>query len=286
MNFDELIENHTKAQTRLKEINNKWFIFKNSKISIWETFHLKGWHESLVSKNYHNTKQAFSDCAKTDIYYFDLFKENNNSDLFSYGRTHVLITALSDNLEAIKEYSQIDYEILSRGKKKIKFSELASKGEGHIYCDIMIKAMNKNLEGVAQNIEIIKNKCLTKKKNQWMELDLKFFQSIINKDKDTAFNIINILANEEHKKRNKHSWIYKDLISQPALGFAKITWINEMELEFNNSFLVNELLPIKPNNKYEDNIKLLINNMTLQSEIENFNGHKLSEEEYNRRLKY
>lgn len=283
MNFEELIENNNNAQIKIKEFESKWFIYKNSKDSIWETFHLIGWNESLINENYSNAKQAFSDCAKADIYYFDLFRNNVGTDLFSFGRTHALVTALSDNQEAIKDYSKIDYEIPFRGKKKMKFSELASKGEGHIYCDIIIKAMNKDLDGVSKDIEIIKNKCLPKKKNQWMELDLQFFQSIINKDKDSAFKIINILATKEHKKRNKDSWIYKDLISQPALGFAKILWINGIELEFNNKFLINELLPIKPNGNYKDNIELLINKMTLQSESETHNGRKLSLEEYNRR---
>lgn len=283
MNFEELIESNNKAQIKIKEFESKWFIYKNSKDSIWETFHLKGWQESLIAKNYSNAKQAFSDCAKADIYYFDLFKNNVSTDLFSFGRTHALVTALSDNQDVIKDYAKIDYEIPHRGKNKIKFSELVSKGEGHIYCDIIIKAMNKDLDGVSKDIEIIKNKCLTKKKNLWMELDLQFFESIINKDKDSAFEIINILATKEHKKRNKHSWIYKDLISQPALGFAKILWINEIELEFNNKFLINDLLPIKPNNNYNDSIGLLINNMTLQSENENYNGRKLSVEEYEKR---
>jgi len=283
MNYNELIENHNSYQIKLKDYESKWFIFKNSKISIWETFHLKGWYEALVVKNYSNAKQAFSDCAKADIYYYDLFKDNVGSDLFSFGRTHALVTALSDNQEAIKAYSKIDYEIPYRGKKKVKFSELVSRGEDHIYCDIIIKAMNKDLDAVAKDIEVIKSKCLAKKKNQWMELDLRFFESIINKDKDSAFDVINILATKEHKKRNKHSWIYKDLISQPALGFAKILWINGIELEFNNKFLINELLPIKPIDNYEDNIGLLINKMTLQSESEIYNGRKLSEEEYNDR---
>ena len=283
MNFKELTENNNKAQIKIKEFESKWFIYKNSKDSIWETFHLKGWNESLITKNYANAKQAFSDCAKADIYYFDLFKNNVSTDLFSFGRIHALVTALSDNQDAIKNYSKIDYEIPFRGKKKVKFSELVLKGEGHIYCDIIIKAMNKDLEGVSKDIEIIKNKCLPKKKNQWMETDLRFFESIINKDKDSAFEIINILATKDHKKRNKDSWIYKDLISQPALGFAKILWINEIELEFNNKFLINELLPVKPNNDYKDNIGLLINNMTLKSEDETHNGRKLSVEEYNKR---
>lgn len=278
--YEELIKNHENLMSRLKEYESKWFIFRNSKLTIWQAFQIKGWYEFLINKNIKAAKQAFYDCSKTDIYYYLKFKDKV-SDLFSAGRTHVLQTSLSDSQSAMKEFNLIDYPIAKRKGEILYYSDLVKEGKTYIYCDLINKAMNQEIDKLAKLVKIAKEKTLEIKKNEWLKLDLQFFDGIINRDKDQVLEVVNKFCTTEHKRRNKHSWIYKDLVSQPAQGYAKIAWINGLQIEINNQLVHNEFLPTKPNEKYIDSTNNLISKMTLESKVEYYNGQKLSEDEYN-----
>ena len=278
--YDELIKNHESLMNRLKQYESKWFIFQNSKITIWEAYQIKGWYEYFINQNLKAAKQSFYDCSKIDIYYYQKVSKNG-IDLFSAGRTHVLQTALSDSQSLMKEYNLIDYPISTRGKKILNYSDLVNEGKTYIYCDMINKAMNNEMDKLANLVEIAKEKTLNKKKNEWMELDVQYFQGLINKDKDIVKDIVEKLCTTLHKTRNRHSWFYKDIVSQPAQGYAKIAWLNDLQIEIDNDLVHNEFLPNKPNKEYIDNAKELISKMTLESNIEYYNGQKLREDEYN-----
>ncbi len=278
-NLSNLIEHHSKLLSRLGEFSDKRYIFKNCKQTIWEAYQIDGWYEFLVNHNIEKAKQSFYNGAKSDIYYYKLFTANV-ADLFSYGRTHVLEASLSDEKSVIYEYSQIDYQLKKSGKKLFWYHDMVQQGENHIYCDMINKAMNRNISGLSELIEIARTKTVVKKTNEWIGLDLIFFQGLVDNDKDKIYNVINALCTSEHKKRNKHSWIYQDLVSQPAQGYAKIAWLNGLQVEIDSPLLHKELLPLQPNQTYNDDAGELIIKMTLQSGIENYNGLKLSENEY------
>jgi hypothetical protein len=141
--------------------------------------------------------------------------------------------------------------------------------------------MNNEMDKLANLLEIAKEKTLDKKKNEWMKLDVQYFEGLINKDKDLVKDVVEKLCTKLHKTRNRHSWFYKDIVSQPALGYAKIAWLNDLQIEIDNDLVHNEFLPSNPNKEYYDNAKELISKMTLESNIEYFNGQKLREDEYN-----
>ncbi|AWV96803.1 hypothetical protein [Arcticibacterium luteifluviistationis] len=277
--YAELIKNHDNLMNRLEQYGSKWFIFRNSKITIWEAFQIKGWYEFFINENLDAAKQAFYDCSKIDIYYYQkLIKPGG--DLFSAGRTHVLQTALSDSKDLMKEYNLIDYPVSKRKGKILNYSDLVQEGKTYIYCDLINKAMNQEIDKLANLVEIVKEKTLDKKKNEWLRIDLQFFEGIINKEKDIVLDVVKQLCTTEHKRRNKHSWFYKDLVSQPAQGYAKIAWLNGLQIEIENDFVYNEFLPTSPMKEYDDNAKELISKMTLESNVEFYNGQKLSEDEY------
>ena len=104
IDISPLEENFERRQKRFLQIANSEYYFKNCRLSIWEYYQIKGWFELLVNRDTKKSKQAFYDAAKTDIYYYRTYK-NQVTDLFSYGRTHVLETALSDNESVMNEYS-------------------------------------------------------------------------------------------------------------------------------------------------------------------------------------
>jgi hypothetical protein len=267
-------DNYKSRFQRIRDCQSEDYYFKNCKFSIWQYFQIKGWFELLVNNNVEQSKQAFYDAAKTDIYYYQLFKENV-SDLFAAGRTHVLETSLSDNKSVMNEYAKIDYKLRKYGRKLVWHSDMVKEGKGHIYCDLINRAMNRDYSLLNKSIKIAKEKSLNLKKNQWMHLDLEFFDGILNKKKDKVFKAINQLCTKEHKKRNKHSFFFKDIISHPAQGYLKISWINEIEIEVNNKYIHNELIPISPNKKYDDNAKILIEKMNVSEPPKNYNGWKV-----------
>ena len=278
-NFDLLIEHHSRLKSLLEEFSDKSYIFKNCKLTIWEAFQIEGWYEFLVNHNIEKAKQCFYNGAKSDVYYYKLFTENVE-DLFSYGRTHVLQASLSDDKSIMNEYSLIDYQLKKSGKKLVWYHDMVQQGESHIYCAMINRAMNSDISGLSELIEVAKTKTVVKKINEWILLDLGFFQALVDRDMDNIYKVINTLCTSEHKKRNKHSWIYKDLVSQPAQGYAKIAWLNDLQVEVDNPLVHNELLSLQPNQSYNDDAGELISRMTLQSYINNYNGQKLSDEEY------
>lgn len=235
---------------------------------------MKGWYELLINDNLKESKQAFYDAAKTDIYYYQTYK-NNVSDLFSYGRTHVLETALSDSELVINEYSKIDYQLNKHGRKLVWYSDMVNDGERHIYCALINSAMNKNIKELNRLNKIVKSKCLILKKNQWMTIDLKFFEGIVEGDKTKVKETIIQLCSQEHKRRNKHSFFYKDIVSHPAQGYLKIAWLNNMKVEVENKYIHNEIIPIQPNEKYEDNAKNLMELMITEEPPLNYNGQRI-----------
>ena len=224
-----------------------------------------------------NAKQAFYDAAKTDIYYYHTYK-SYVVDLFSAGRTHVLEASLSDSKSVMKEYSQINYQLHKHGRKLVWYSEMANDGEGHIYCALINSAMNQNTEELKRLNEIVRTKCLTLKKNQWMNIDLNFFEAIVEEDQTKIRDTIIQLCTKEHKRRNKHSFFFKDLVSHPAQGYLKIAWLNNMQIEIENKYLHQEILPIVPNEKYKDNVANLMSNMIIDEPPINYNGQRIKQE--------
>tara|TARA_R110002012_G_scaffold21035_1_gene74021 strand:+ start:2735 stop:3451 length:717 start_codon:yes stop_codon:yes gene_type:complete len=236
---------------------------------IWQAFEAEAWYKYLVENNVAESKEAFSNCAK-----IDLEECAFNKDIFGYKRNSPLYAVLSDNNKIINSFSKIDYTIRSGPLKNKSYKEIVKAGKSHIYIDTIIKSMNQDYEGLSANLKTMESVLLKMKKYAVLKIDFDFFNGILNKDKDVIFKSINTLSTKEHKKRNRESAFYKDLISQPAMGYAKIAWRNGFELEFESPLIHNGLLPIKPNFNYTDKVLELKESMTLESEDPNNIGIK------------
>lgn len=268
-----LEENFERRSKRFDQISTSEYYFKNCRLSIWEYFQIKGWYELLINNSVQKSKQAFYDAAKTDIYYYETYT-NQVTDLFSYGRTHVLETALSDNESVMDEYSQINYQLNKHGRKLVWYSDMVNDGEAHIYCALISSAMTKNIEELKRLNHLVRSKCLKLKKNQWMNIDLDFFEGIVEKDETRVKETIIQLCTKEHKRRNKHSFFFKDIVSHPAQGYLKIAWLNNMKIGIENNYIHNEIIPIEPNEKYEDNVAKLMLKMIVEEPPVNYNGQR------------
>lgn len=277
IDISALEENFERRSKRFEQIVNSDYYFKNCRLSIWEYYQVKGWYELLVNKNKEKSKQAFYDAAKTDIYYYQTYK-NQVADLFSAGRTHVLETSLSDSNSVMNEYSQINYQLNKHGRKLVWYTDMVNDGEGHIYCALISSAMTQNHEELKRLNDIVRTKCLKLKKNQWMKIDLNFFEGIVEHDLTKVKDTIIQLCTKEHKRRNKHSFFFKEIVSHPAQGFLKIAWLNNFQIEIENEYIHNEILPVDPNDKYEDNVAKLMSEMIVEEPPLNYNGQRIKKE--------
>ena len=274
INISAIEENFERRSKTFEQIINNEYYFKNCRLSIWEYFQIKGWYELLINNDIKNSKQAFYDASKTDIYYYETYK-NQVADLFSYGRTHVLEAALSDNESAMIKYSQINYQLNKHGRQLVWYTDMVNEGEGHIYCALIRAAMTKNKTELKRLNEIVKTKCLELKKNQWMKIDLNFFEGIVEEDEKKTRDTIVQLCTKEHIRRNKHSFFFKDIVSHPAQGYLKIAWLNNMQIEIENKYIHSEIIPIKPNEVYEDNVANLMSKMKLEEPPLYYYGQKI-----------
>jgi hypothetical protein len=73
---------------------------------------------------------------------------------------------------------------------------------------------------------------------------------MMKRDKNKIENAITLLAGKYHKKRNREYSLSNEIISIPALTYAKLAWLKGIEVEIDSPLVPKELLPFKPNNEY------------------------------------
>ncbi len=247
--YNDLLIAYERGQDDLIRLKNDGYEFDKIVSHLYQSFEASAWYNCLIKKDIESAKQDFYNCGLADIEDSKIGK-----DIFGYKRDSPLNASLSDSKELIDSFATIEYKLRSGPQKGKTNKDLAKIGKSHIYIDTIIKSMTRDYDGLMSNLIVMETVFLRMKKNAVFTNDYDFFSGILKQDKDKVFNSINILSTKEHKKRNKDSYYKKDLISQPALGFAKIAWINEMELEFDNDLIPNELLAIKPLDRYQDKI--------------------------------
>lgn len=264
-----------RSEDYLMKFESKDYIFKNSLRQIQQSYQSIAWYNCFINKNVEKTKHALFNSGMTIIKADHLFRDRT-SELLSKPRIALSEIALSDSVELIKRLSDLDFLYPVDLNKMELFSDLVQKGETQIYTALIIKAAIGDTSGLEELLNIVQYNPKAKKKNEWFTDELPFFEGIIKKDKDKIFNTISHLCSpKQHKITNSYNGIYKELISFPAIGYAKIAWLNKIEVEFENPLIVNELLPIQPIKEYIDEIELLIPKMTLESDYKFHNGLKV-----------
>ncbi|WP_040279283.1 immunity 49 family protein [Psychroserpens damuponensis] len=90
------------------------------------------------------------------------------------------------------------------------------------------------------------------RKYYFKDKDAQMYRAIVNNNKKEVEELLEFFVlPSTYKKRNDNLAIYKDLYVMPALGFAKLAWINGLEVDIDHPLLPNTLLPIQPNDNYE-----------------------------------
>ncbi len=237
------------SRTTLNSLRTNNYKFENIAYELYLAYEARAWYQTVISKNMSQAKNDFYNCSIAAI------KETNSGkDVFEYRTLSALNAALSDNHKILKEYEKVEYQLRGGPNKGKTNKDLAGLGKSHVLIDTIIKTMNKDYSGLSKNIIIMESTFMTLKRNSVFENDFKFFKGLLAKDKDLIFESLNTMLTKEHKKRNRHCFYMKDIVSHPVIGYAKISWINDIEIEFDNKLIHNALLPINPNNSYLNEI--------------------------------
>ena len=83
------------------------------------------------------------------------------------------------------------------------------------------------------------------------QADLMFFEAFLEKDTEKMTKAILLLATRYHKRRYSMP-LYNELISIPALTYAKLAYLKGYKLDIDHPLIPKELLPINPNKEYWD----------------------------------
>lgn len=251
--YEGLIEAYKYGQRgliKLKDKKYETYKFEKFIFTLYSGFEARAWYNCLLMQDVNAAKQDFYNCGLADIE-----ATKKSKDIFGHKRDSPIYAALSDSKDLIRSFEGLEYTLGSGPYAGKTNKELAKIGKGHIYIDTIIKAMNRDEEGLGANLDIMENVTLKLKKHAALKVDYDFFKGILERDKDAIFTAINTLSTKDHKKRNSQSRYMKDIISQPAIGYAKIAWINEFELEFDSPRIFNDLLPVRPLKNYKNEIQ-------------------------------
>jgi hypothetical protein len=210
---------------------------------------------SLVKKSdLQNSKQYFFICSKIDEYRILRY----NARILDFAIPQVNNAILSDNLSFLKgSYANLKY----KKNKEIKHGEISNydmdemvlDGESTIFCHTIQQFIKNDTRTIERNLNIIETVTLPKKTQspELMRLDFEYYKALYKKDKGKCEEILEqFVSPKMHKKRNDDPLLSK-YVSQPALGYAKLAWMNGLEVETNSNLIPKELLPIKPLDNYE-----------------------------------
>ncbi|MFN8690550.1 MAG: Imm49 family immunity protein, partial [Cyclobacteriaceae bacterium] len=152
---------------------------------------------------------------------------------------------LSDNEALIKRYANLrhsNYEAMIKGG-----------GTAPMYIlQCIIKDDWKEYERV---MPIMKTKTVKKFK---MEMDAAYYEALAERSKSKLEEILSEFVTPKiHKQRNKAHELINEFISHPAIGYAKLAWLKGIEVKIDSPLVPSDLLPVKPNETYQDDYDFL-----------------------------
>lgn len=239
------------VQQRLKEVNVDYARVKNlflenfnedPNIKAGQLTHLheiSALHSHFINHDLASTKQAFYLCGRLSEYRV----MNFDSDLLDYALNLLFYTFLSDNTHLIKRFTDWTFS---------QMELMIQMGRGALKTNTMQLLLKGDLAGVEHNLELMK-KVVEKKSGAWAVLDYHFYKALAKQDKLQAEQILaEFVSPKNHKARNKHFALVGELISLPAIGYAKLAWLLDIEVAVNSPYIPKEWLPVQPLGIYDE----------------------------------
>jgi hypothetical protein len=193
------------------------------------------------------TKKLLNTCGVIDVYQIEKF----NSRLFDYSIPNVCYAILSDNPELYKRYADVRYQ--KGSNSNYTMDEMVADGEVTIFCHSIQMIMKQDWAMLERNLNLIETITLPKKTKspELMRLDFEFYRAIYEKDKPKCEEVLEKLVSPKiHKKRND-SPLLAQYISMPAAGYAKLAWVNGLEVQVNTPLIPKAMLPVSLCENYE-----------------------------------
>jgi len=199
----------------------------------------KSWYYLFVEKDVVKAKQCFYLygkvteylCKTTDVSMILGMTQDNSYTLLS--DSHSLIDTLPE-----WRYAGYDFDI-KKGSLK------------YIIQNVVVGNDSKALE----LLDLFHNKHC---KMTFKDENESILREIIKGDKQKIEELLSfLLLPKNHKKTNGIYPLRRDLLSFPALGFAKLAWLRGIQVDIDHPLLPKELLPIHPNQEYFDTYDFL-----------------------------
>lgn len=205
-----------------------------SYMSLNEFFSIHEWfnHQDLVK-----TKQYFYKCGRM----LEFLTKKYNSNMLSYSLHEIGLLLLSDNKNLIARFADFRYQ-----KTPTQYEFFDDVERGYVTLPYAIQCIVKEDWSEYERILPILTTKYLKRNAASFKIDVAFVQALVAGDKSKMeLCLKDLLADKIHKKRNLRE-VNNQLISHPAVGYAKLAWLKGIEVEVNSPLVPKEWLPVQP----------------------------------------
>ncbi len=212
----------------------------SDKRMLWHYNQTFALHALFSKRDIAECKRFFYTCGRIDEYLIKCYDER----VLDAGISHISYAVLSEASDLIARYADLAHS---------KYMWMVEHGHSTLIYAIQ-QVIKKDWQKLKWALEIIATKNQALKKV--LLPDRMFFEGLLEKDPNKITDAIQALL-RVHNKRNKHMGIAQNYISTPALCYAKLAWLNGIEVGIKHKLLPGELLPLKPLDNYETNYTFL-----------------------------
>jgi hypothetical protein len=235
-----LVELHYEYAEKEKDFIEKSFDESLSQDHVRAEFFYINEREALyqysVLANIAAAKQHFYTCGRCDEYMMKV----HNRQILGWGIKRVGYALLSDCKPLIERYA-----LLSDGAFEVQ------KRKGHpVYC-VQLALLNK-LDELEKQVALLKEKA-SKKTNKWLLPDVGFFEGLLAADEEQMVeSLVQLLKPRLHNKYNAFFILQKDILSFPAVTYAKLAALKGFDLAIEHDLVPKDLIKVNPNPVYTD----------------------------------
>ena len=218
-----------------KSLNGR-YIQENVRAEFFHMNELEALYQYSVEGNVEATKQHSYTCGRCDEYMIKTY----DYQLLSAGIRHIGYALLSDCKPLIERYALLSDSAFEVQKRK-----------GHpVYC-VQLALLNK-LDELEKQVALLKEKA-SKKTNKWLLPDVGFFEGLLAADEEQMVeSLMQLLKPRLHNKYNAFFILQKDILSFPAVTYAKLAALKGFDLAIEHDLLPKDLITVNPNPVYTD----------------------------------
>lgn len=222
--------------------------------SIWGYHFYSALKACFIDNDVSSSKQHFYICGRVDIY-ANLKRNENIPEWVEYDfygaiakrmnlRTNLMAAVLSDHPAMLAQYGYLSYPDY---QKEFKAGEITVLTEG------AKSIMRKDWAGLQRVVEYIDTKNRLKTQPWKAQIpDRDFFEGMLEKNQPKIEVALAELLTPKRVKQRDDFETERELFARMGVLYAKLAYLNGYELNIRHPLLMQDLLPIKPLEKYDD----------------------------------